>query len=150
MSSTLTNHLYHIIFSRKNRENYIKPDFECELFSYIAGIFKGENGKLICAGGTENHVHLLGLIHQSISVSDMVRRIKGNSSHWINKQKKLSVGFAWQKGYASFTVSESSKKMIKNYIKNQKQHHKTQSFKEEFIAFLHKHYIQFDDEYIWQ
>ena len=136
MSGTFTNHLYHIIFSTKNRANYITPNFEKELYSYIAGIFKGEKGMLICAGGTENHIHLLGIIHQSISIAEMLRRIKGNSSSWINKEKKLSVRFAWQKGYASFTVSESSKNRIEKYIRNQKKHHKTKSFKEEFLEFV--------------
>ena len=150
MSGTFTNHLYHIIFSTKNRANYIEPDFENELYSYIAGIFKGEKGLLICACGTQNHIHLLGSIHQSISVSEMVRRIKGNSSSWINKQKKLSVQFAWQKGYASLTVSESSKQKIISYIKNQKQHHKQKTFKTEFLELLNKHNIQFEEKYIWE
>jgi len=149
MSGTFTNHLYHIIFSTKNRENLIKQDFKDELYAYIGGIFKGEKGLLICAGGTENHIHLLGLIHQSISVSEMIRHIKGNSSLWISKSEKSANNFAWQVGYGSFTVSESSKDKIISYINGQEEHHRKRTFKEEYLEFLHKHKIKYEEKYIW-
>jgi putative transposase len=149
MSGTFTNHLYHIIYSTKNRDNLISEHFEEELYAYIGGIFKGEKGLLICAGGTECHIHLFGIIHPSISVSDMIKRIKGNSSAWINKNHKLSNHFAWQVGYGSFTVSESSKEKIINYIKNQKEHHRKRTFKDEYLDFLNKHNIEYDEKYIW-
>ena len=149
MSGTFTNHLYHIIFSTKNRENFIDSKLEGELYAYIAGIFKGEKGLLICGGGTKDHIHLLGIIHQSISVAEMIKRVKGNSSKWMNENRKIPVHFSWQAGYGSFTVSESTKEAIINYIRKQKEHHQKRTFKEEFLEFLHKHNIKYDEKYIW-
>jgi REP-associated tyrosine transposase len=150
MSGVFTNNLYHIVFSTKNRINLIQDDFEDELYAYIGGILKHEKGRLIFAGGTENHIHLLAIIHQTISISDMLRKIKSNSSLWINKNHKLNLKFSWQEGYGSFTVSESGKKDVITYIKNQKEHHKKIDFKEEFLLFLHKHGIEYNEKYVWQ
>ena len=150
MSGVFTNNLYHIVFSTKNRVDVIKNDFEKELYAYIGGILKNEKGNLISVGGTSNHIHLLSIIHQTISISDMLRKIKGGSSLWINKNHKLSTKFAWQEGYGSFSVSESSKNDVIKYIKSQKEHHKKTNFKEEFLLFLQKHNIKYNKKYIWE
>ena len=113
-------------------------------------ILKNEKGDLIFIGGTANHIHLLAIIHQAISISDMLRKIKAGSSLWINKNNKLNSKFSWQEGYGSFTVSESSKKEVIKYIKNQKKHHEKIGFKEELLQFLQKHNIKYDEKYIWK
>ena len=149
MASTLTNLLYHIIFSTKDRSDLITPEFEPELYSYIGGIIRSEKGRLLNVGGTANHLHVLCTISPVITVSQMLQRIKGHSSKWINSEKRLPQRFSWQRGYAAFTVSESNCSRVARYIENQKEHHRKLSFKEELIQFLKKHIVAYDEIYLW-
>jgi REP element-mobilizing transposase RayT len=146
MSQTLTNLIYHVVFSTKNRINLLTPEISLELYPYVGGILNGENGKLIQIGGTPNHVHILCKIHPSSSVSDMLRHIKGNSSKWLHEK---GVCFAWQKGYGAFSVSESAANAVRKYIIDQKRHHENRTFESEYLALLKKHNVQFDEKYIW-
>ncbi|MFA4943324.1 MAG: IS200/IS605 family transposase [Lentisphaeria bacterium] len=149
MANTFTNLLFHIIFSTKNREPVIAPEFRPELFAYIGGIIRAENGILLAAGGMFDHVHLLAKLPPAMAVAEMVRHIKGGSSTWINEEKRVIGHFAWQAGYGAFSVSESATANVKTYIENQQEHHKVCSFQEEFVAFLKKHGISYDERYIW-
>ena len=150
MSGTFTNLLNHIVFSTKNRENRITDKFAEELYAYIGGIIRDEGGHLLAAGGTQNHLHLLVVMPTSIALSDLLRKIKGNSSSWINENNKMSRKFAWQAGYGAFSVSESSKGEVTRYISNQQEHHKKLTFKEEFLRFLDKNNIEYDKRYLWE
>ena len=149
MASTLTNLLYHIVFSTKTRVDLIDPEFATNLCPYIGGVIRGEKGRLLKIGGTANHVHILAMFSASVSVSDMLRRIKGNSSKWINEDKQRKIPFSWQRGYGAFSVSESMCGMVSKYIENQKEHHKKMTFKEEFLLLLKKHNVEYDERYIW-
>lgn len=149
MSSTLTNFLAHIVFSTKKREPLISQELANELYPYIGGIIQSKKGKLITIGGTENHVHILGVFSPTIAISEMLQHIKGGSSKWINAEKRPRFRFAWQRGYAGFAVSESLCDRVTQYIKNQQAHHKKMTFKEEYVNLLKKHHIPYEEQYIW-
>jgi len=105
--------------------------------------------ELLRAGGIEDHVHLLLKVHPSLSIADTVKLIKGNSSRWINDNQKVSARFEWQRGYGAFSVSESMSDVVKRYIDNQEQHHRQQTFKDEYFSLLRKHKIEFDERYVF-
>ena len=139
---------YHIIFSTKNRTAQITTDIQPRLCDYIGGITKGENGTLIAAGVMPDHVHLLAAFPTTKCVADIVGRIKANSSKWIHETWLARRGFAWQSGYGAFTVSQSSLDKVRAYIDNQDTHHASLSFEEEFVAFLKRHGISYDEKYV--
>ena len=139
----------HIIFSTKNRDTLLMPDFSPRLFEYIGGILRKQNSPLLAAGGTTDHIHLLVGLHKQTAVSDAVRDIKSNSSRWIHQLFSNLQGFAWQAGYGAFAVSYSNIGQVKKYIADQAEHHRVRSFKEEFLAFLKRHGMKYDEQYIW-
>lgn len=149
MSNTFTNLLYHLVFSTKSRKNLIQPGFRDELYCYLAGIIRGEKGKAITIGGTQNHVHILAKFSQGVMLSNMLQHIKGNSSKWLNDKAFVSYHFQWQAGYGAFTVSESMVETVSKYIENQETHHKQMTFEAEFVTLLAKHHIEFDEKYLW-
>ena len=147
MAQTLTEIYIHIIFSTKNRTDLISPDIEDELFAYI-GSFSGKNdSKLISAGGTENHLHLLISMSKKIKLSELVGKIKRDSSKWI-KTKNIT-SFGWQDGYGAFSVGPTQIDGVKEYIANQKKHHSKKSFEDEFRYFLEKYNMECDEQYLW-
>ncbi len=96
-----------------------------------------------------NHVHIFARFSASVSVSEMVRRIKGSSSKWVNESLKNTQHFSWQRGYGAFTVSESAVKNVISYIENQEEHHKKITFEEEYLLLLQKHKVTYDEKYVW-
>ncbi|MCH7752735.1 MAG: IS200/IS605 family transposase [Planctomycetes bacterium] len=149
MPSTYTNLLYHIIFSTKGRCPLITDDLKEELYRYIGGIIRSEGGIQLEIGGISDHVHILAKLKPAISISQMLNRIKTNSSKWVNENRKSDVRFAWQEGYAAFSVSESQVEHVRQYIRTQEQHHRKQSFQDELVALLQRHGIEYDSRYLW-
>jgi REP element-mobilizing transposase RayT len=149
MASTLTNLLYHIVFTTRKKQDFIIPTLSVELYPYIGGIIREDKGKLLKIGGILNHVHILARFSASISVSEMMRRIKGSSSKWVNENSRSTQHFSWQRGYGAFSVSESAVENVISYIGNQNEHHKKITFEEEFLLLLQKHKISYDAKYIW-
>jgi len=139
----------HLIFSTKDRADWISEDWEKELHRYFAGTLRNQGNKLIEAGGTANHVHLLFSMAKQSIVSELVRDLKSNSSSWVHRDFPESRDFAWQAGYAAFSVSFSAVKDVRAYIVNQKEHHRTKTFQEEFLAFLEKHHVEYDPKYVF-
>ena len=150
MAGTYSNLNFHIIFSTKDRENKITSKLEEELHRYISGIAQGENAILLKIGGTENHVHLVIKLKPRHSIPDILKRIKANSSKWINDHQKIDNRFAWQVGYGIFSVSESQLPHVLEYVANQKKRHHHKTFQEEFIQLLEKHGIEYELEYLWE
>lgn len=148
MASTLTNLLYHIVFTTRKKQDFIIPALSVELYPYIGGIIREDKGKLLKIGGILNHVHILARFSASISVSEMMRRIKGSSSKWANESSRSTQHFSWQRGYGAFSVSESAVENVISYIGNQDEHHKKITFEEEFLLLLKKHNISYDEKYI--
>ncbi len=145
MAQTLVKLYVHIIFSTKNRANLILPEIEEELFAYFGGISNNNNSKLIAAGGTENHLHLLVSMSKNIELSQLVGDIKRDSSKWIKTKGNMYRTFQWQDGYGAFSVGYTQIK----YIANQKSHHSKISFEEEFRYFLNKYDVDYDERYVW-
>jgi REP element-mobilizing transposase RayT len=149
MPHTATNLLVHLIFSTKQRCPLIKPDFERDLHAYLGGIIREIGGAALCINGTADHVHLLVQVPATLSVADMARLIKTNSSRWVHERWPQHRHFAWQTGYGAFSVSESGINAVRDYVARQPEHHRSRSFQEEFRTFLRKNGITFDERYLW-
>lgn len=148
MSSTLCCNLSHIVFSTKNRKSLITTELAPRLYAYLGGIARKRKCSLIVAGGVEDHVHLLVDIHPSTAMADLVRDLKSNSSGWVHGTISVPE-FAWQTGYAAFSVSKSNASAVAKYISNQAAHHRRRTFKEELIEFLERHEVPYDAKYMF-
>ncbi|HEV3165909.1 MAG TPA: transposase [Isosphaeraceae bacterium] len=137
------------MFSTKMRDPLITPGLQPELYRYLGGIVRGERGVLLEVGGMPYHVHMLTRFRADVSVSEMLRLIKTNSSKWINERPATASPFGWQTGYGAFSVSASQVDSVSEYSKSQEEHHRTMSFEEEFVRFLKKHGIKYDEQYLW-
>ena len=149
MANTFTSLHYHVIFSTKSREPWIRPDIESRIWAYLGGIARENDLKAIFIGGIENHVHLLLGIPPTLAVSKAVQMIKGGSSAWLKDAFPGTRGFGWQDGYGAFTVSKSLVSEVENYIRNQREHHRVKTFEEEYRAVLEKHEIRFEERYLF-
>jgi REP element-mobilizing transposase RayT len=145
MAQTFTNLLTHVIFSTKDRECRIEKSFRADLHAYLGGIVREMGGTALMIGGTLDHVHLLIDMPPTISVGDAMRVIKANSSRWLNKTHTRN--FSWQAGYAAFSVSQSNAGAVTRYISAQEMHHRARTFQEEFVSFLNRHGISYDERF---
>ena len=150
MPQTYTCLHYHLVFSTKNREPLITPDVRPRLWDYMGGTVRGLGGLPILTGGTADHVHLLVTLRQTHALADFMRDLKAGTSGWVHDTFRTLSTFAWQTGYGAFTVSHSGVDAVKAYIANQEEHHKKQTFKDEFRDFLRKHEIEFEEKYLWE
>jgi putative transposase len=149
MPSTYSSLLYHIIFSTKHREPLITPALREKLYLYVAGILRGQDGLALEIGGMPDHLHLVIRIKPDVSVSEIVRLVKANSSKWANERLTGMGRFAWQRGFGAFTVSSSQLDAVRQYVRTQEDHHRVRTFQEEFVDFLKRHGIEFDERYVW-
>lgn len=149
MATTFTNLLYHIVYSTKNRRPLITPRLQDELYRYIGAIIRDERGTQLEIGGMPDHVHIAVRFRADASVAEMMRRIKANSSKWAGERWGPRQWLGWQTGYAAFTVSESQLATVRDYIRNQPEHHGNTTFEEEFVALLKRHGIEYDERYLW-
>jgi putative transposase len=147
LAHTAANLVIHVIFSTKERRPFIAPELRNDLVAYLGGIVRELGGTALIINGTADHVHMLMRIRPAQTVAEVMRVVKANSSRWAHK--KWKAGFAWQTGYGSFSVSESNVPAVSRYIANQEEHHQKRSFQEEFVAFLKKNKIPYDERYIW-
>jgi len=149
MAHSHTNLLYHIVFSTKDRRPLLAPAIAERLHAYIGGGIGAEGGRAVIVNGTADHVHMLARLRQDQALSDLLRGIKACSSKWIHETFPGQHRFAWQSGYAAFTVSESQAERVSAYIRNQEAHHRRKTFEEEFVALLKAHGIAFDPAHLW-
>ena len=147
MAHTVGNVVIHLIFSTKSRQPLITPEMCSDLFAYLGGIVRELRGTALIINGTADHVHMLIRIRPAQSVAEVARIVKTNSSRWAHE--KWHSPFAWQTGYGAFSVSESNVPEVSRYIANQPEHHRKRSFQQEFVAFLKKNKIAYDERYIW-
>ena len=139
---------YHIIFGTKYRKPTIDEAYCTDLYRYMSGIIKKKNCKLYRINGVEDHIHIFSDLHPGISLSDYVKDIKVASSIWIKESGKFPHFKAWQEWYGAFTYSIREKDVIINYIKNQKEHHKKETFHDEFKRILVENGVEFDEKYL--
>ncbi len=149
MANTFTALFYHIVFSTKNRVEYIKPEIEARVWAYIGGIARKHGLTALQVGGMRDHVHVLVLAGPTFAPSEIAKSLKGDSSKWIHEEFPLLRGFAWQDGYGAFTVSKSNVETVIDYIRNQHEHHRKKTFQEEYLEFLNRHEIEYDERYVW-
>ncbi len=149
MSQSLSKMYVHIIFHTKYNQPLIRPEIEDELFAYIGGIIKENSSVPIKINGTENHIHILTTMSKNIALAKFVEEIKRNSSRWIKTKGEAYYQFAWQGGYAGYSVSQSVVERVEKYIENQKEHHKVQTFQQEYVQFLKEYKVDFDENHLW-
>jgi putative transposase len=149
MANTFSNLFYHIVFSTKNRENFISSDMESRVWAYIGGVARKHKLTALQIGGTDNHIHGLIMAPPRVAPSSIAQWIKGDSSNWIHTEFPNIRGFAWQDGYGIFSVSKSNTQRVIEYIRNQREHHINQSFEDEFIELLTRHEIDYDERYVF-
>lgn len=151
MAGTYSQIYIQVVFAVKGRANLLQKAWRDEVFiKYIAGIIKEKGQKSIIVNGVGDHVHCFIGLKPSITISDLVRDIKNNSSRFINEKKFVKGKFQWQEGYAVFSYSNSQIEQVYNYIQNQEEHHKKRTFKEEYIEFLEKFQIEFKEEFLFE
>jgi len=149
MADTYSQIYIHIVFAVKGRDNLIWKRWKEEVHKYITGIITNEGQKLIEINSMPDHVHILVGLKPTIALSNLVRDIKANSSKFINGQKWIAGKFEWQHGFGAFSCSHSQLTKVISYIKNQEEHHKTKTFREEYIEFLEAYNIDFKNEFIF-
>jgi putative transposase len=147
MAHSFTSLFTHLIFSTKDRLPLLTPDFKPRLFDYMGGIIRQLDGTSLLINGPEDHVHVLAKLPPTRALSDILRDLKGDSSKWV--KDTLEIDFAWQTGYAAFSVSKSITENVRTYIANQEQHHRRMTFQEEYLKFLKKHEIEYDERFVF-
>jgi REP element-mobilizing transposase RayT len=149
MANSYISLYVHYVFSTKQRLPLILPEIQGRLWAYIGAIARKNEMKALAVGGTEDHIHILLSLPATISISKAVQLIKGNSSKWIHETFEHARKFSWQDGYGAFSVNVSIVKETIRYIEKQAEHHQHKSFKDEYIEFLKKHGIEYDERYLW-
>ena len=149
MANTYTALHYQFVFSTKGRRAWITPDIEERIWDYLGGIARANKMKPLKTGGIEDHIHMLLGAPPTIAPSKIAQLVKGGSSAWIHETFPHLGEFAWQDGYGAFTVSKSVIPDVIAYIANQREHHRTRSFQEEYRSFLYRHGIEYDERYVW-
>jgi putative transposase len=142
-----TNLLYHIVYATKERAPLITNVLRPRLHEYLGGTIHGLGGVALEINGTADHVHLLAKLHPTISLSEFMSKPKSGSFGWAKRQTRGR--FGWQARFGAFTVSESQVERVRKYIPNQEEHHRRQSFEQEFKALLRAHRIDFDEAHPW-
>lgn len=148
MGHTYSSLLVHVIFSTKRRAALITPQLRPRLYEYLAGVAKHEFGRAIEIGGTSDHLHGLCSIPTDLSLAEAMRKWKSPSSGWVHKTFPEQRSFAWQSGYAAFSVSQSAVDDVRAYIARQEEHHRRVTFEEELRAFLDRHGIAYDPDHM--
>jgi REP element-mobilizing transposase RayT len=149
MPQSLSKVYVHITFSTKHRKRLIDNEIETRLHEYLGGIAKGLECNPIQIGGDSDHVHALCLLSRKVAQMTLLEEMKKRSSSWIKTIDERYSNFYWQDGYGIFSVNPSNIDNVVDYIKNQKEHHKRISFKNEFRAFLKKYNVDYDERYVW-
>ena len=139
----------HIVFSTKNRDPIITADMELKLYDYLGGIVKNLGGKLLEANGMSDQVHLITRDSKSVTDIDFIRELKSGSSKWVNENYSVPGKFAWQAGYGWFSVGPPGLEKAKAYVISQKEHHKKETFQDEFRRFLVNYGVEYDERYLW-
>ena len=150
MSQSLSKIYMHIVFQIKDNSPIIRKEDKSQLFAYMGSIIKTNDSIPIIINGVENHVHIFCVMSKNIALAKLVEEIKRHSSRWIKTLDPHYSKFAWQGGYAGFSVSQSLHDRTKNYIENQEEHHKKQTFKEEVAKFLEEYGVDYNAEYFFE
>jgi len=149
MSQSLVRLYIHIVFHINNKQLGILQKDKKDLFAYIGSIIKDNESSPIIINGTTDHIHVFCVMSKNIALAKLVEEIKRHSSRWIKTKDRYYENFAWQGGYGCFSVSPSLYDKTKTYIKNQEEHHKQMTFHQEYIMFLERYGIEYNEKYLW-
>jgi REP element-mobilizing transposase RayT len=147
MGSTHLSVHYHLIFGTKNHEPFIASAWRPRLHAYMGGILSSLDVTPEIVGGVEDHIHALVGLGATHRLADVLRELKSSSSRWVHEEIHLPA-FAWQEGYGAFTVSASQRETVRRYIEGQEEHHRTRTFREEYLEFLRKSGVDFDPRFL--
>jgi putative transposase len=149
MPQSLAQIYVHLIFSTKNRERLIQDDIRPRLHEYMAGILRDMGAPSLVINSEPDHVHVLFVMSRTRTLSDTIGELKRGSSIWIKEVAPELSGFHWQNGYGAFSVSASKLEVVRRYIQNQREHHRTETFQEEFRRWLKEYEVEYDERYVW-
>jgi putative transposase len=150
MPDTFTQIYVQIVFAVKGRNSLIAENWEEDLYKYINGIISNKGQKLLAINGMPDHVHILIGMKPTCCLSDLVREVKKSSNSFIKEKCFSQYNFQWQEGFGAFSYSHSALDKVIGYIKNQKEHHKKSSFRDEYLEFLKKYEIEYSDERLFE
>ena len=150
MANTFTQIYIQVIFAVKGRQNLLRKENKEELQKYITGVIKNKKQSLLRISSVSDHVHILIGLKPDIALSDLVRDIKANSSRFINEKKWIRGRFRWQEGFGAFSYSQSHLDQVIRYIDGQEEHHRKESFREEYLSTLQKFKVEYDSRYVFE
>lgn len=148
MAHTYTNVIIHVVFSTQGRIRSLTIERREEIIKYVASLIREKGGVVIIINGIDDHLHLLFELPPTISLSEIMKFVKSNSSRWF--KERFNKPFAWQKGFGAFSVSRSGVTAVTNYIRDQEKHHSNRDFEQEFKLLLDKNGVIYDEEYLWK
>ncbi len=149
MAQSLAKIYVHLIFSTKNRERTIPDHLRPTLHSYMGGILKEKGCVPVEINSEPDHAHVLFILSRTAALSDVIGHLKKGATNWLHEQSSDLCGFYWQNGYGAFSVSQSAIEDVREYIRNQREHHKKVTFQDELRAFLKRYEVEFDELYVW-
>ena len=150
MANTYTQLYVQFVFAVRNRASLIDETFEQRLYQYMTGIIQNHQHKVIAINGMPDHIHIFAGIHPNQSISDIMKTVKGESSGWVNERGLVKGNFKWQEGFGAFSYSRSHIDNVYKYILNQKKHHRKRTFIQEYVEFLDKFGIEYDERYVFK
>lgn len=149
MADSYSQLYVHVTFGVKYRRPLLSKEWRAQLFDYIAGIATNKQQTILEVNGVEDHIHFLLWMRPTVLLSDVIRDIKANSSRYINEQGWVKGRFEWQSGFGAFTVGHPDLDKVRAYIRNQEEHHRKRTFKEEYLDFLKDHEIGYKPQYVF-
>ena len=148
--STYSQIYIQVVFAVQNRNALINPEWEERLYKYITGIVQKKEQKMLAINGVPDHIHFLIGMKPTCNLSDLIREIKKASNEFIKEEHFLKLKFNWQEGFGAFSYSHSQLNDIIKYIMDQKEHHKKSTFRDEYLSFLKKFNVQYDEKYLFE
>lgn len=149
VANTYTSCLFHCVFSTKGRRKLLTSELREKLWPYMGGIARNNGFTALAVGGSDDHAHVLLAWPANVAVTKAVQLVKSGSSKWIHDTFPTHQGFAWQEGYGAFSIGIAAVDDTIQYINDQELHHGTRSFEEEYVAFLKRHRIDYDERYVY-
>lgn len=149
MPQSLSNILIHIVFSTKDRAPLLGPTTRPALHAYLATVARNADCECYRVGGVADHVHLAVRFSRTITMANLIENLKTSSSKWLKTQSPDLAGFSWQRGYGAFSVEPANLDDLRRYIDNQEEHHRLHTFQEEYLYFLVKYSIEYEEKYVW-
>ncbi len=150
MANTFSQIYIQIVFAVKGRDNLINKEWEERLYQYMTGIVRAKGQKLIAINGMPDHIHIFIGMKPDCCLSDLIREVKKASNLFVSENKLSKFKFSWQEGFGAFSYSISQIDDVYKYIMNQKQHHRKITFREEYLDFLHKFKVEYNEKYLFE